>query len=495
MKAIATCLTLAAMSVLLGNPASDAWAEEDHAVQQAGFGNGLTGYSFAADQSTMAVRMLDEPAVADDPGYSGDESAPRRSPFVEEDRYCDASCDAYCDGAGYGGCSEPCCQPQCYRATCRRRRVDEPIRFLTPRALACRDITLGGWIQQGVSVVANSPADRYNGVVTFNDRDGEYQMNQTYFFLERNVDTRGCGWDFGGRIDFLYGTDARFVQAVDGLEANWGQNEPFYQAALPQFYLDVAYNNWTVRMGHFYSILGYEHVQAPENFFYSHSYAKQYGEPFTHTGMLVMYDVTDSLTLSGGFHRGWDQFDDTDGLDRLSFLGGINWVSCDSRKAVAFAITSGEQGPGNDTVMYSIVGGLKLTDRLSYVIQHDYGQSTGGFVDQRTRVAEWYGINQYIAYDLTRQWSVGARIEWFRDRDGVRVRGLGQGNVAGGAFQGDFYEIALGLNWNPHRNLVVRPEVRWDWFEADDVSPNGFPYDANQSANQFMFGCDVIVSF
>jgi len=391
-------------------------------------------------------------------------------------------------------CAAACCGGSCCRIDLPFVPADQNVRrLLAPRWLSRRDLTLGGWVQQGISTTGNRPLDRYNGLVGFNDRDGEYQMNQLYFFLERKADTGGCGWDVGGRVDFLYGTDARFVECVDGLESNWDQQGRFYQAALPQFYLDAAVNDWTVRMGHFYSIIGYEQAPAPENFFYSHAYTRLYGEPYTHMGLLAEYSLSDRASLSGGFHRGWDQLDDTDGADRLGFLGGLSWTSPDKSRTLAFALTTGEQGPGDNTVMYSLVGTQQLGSRLKYVIQHDYGQSSGG--PNAPRLAEWYGINQYVLFALNSKWAIGTRIEWFRDKQGVRVHGIGDGNLATGPYAGDFYEVTLGLNWRPRRNVLVRPEVRWDWYHGQ-AGPRGLlPYDSGDSSRQFMAGCDLVVQF
>ena len=53
---------------------------------------------------------------------------------------------------------------------------------------------------------------------------------------------------------------------------------------MPQAYAEVFCpwgNGLSVKLGHFYSIFGYETVTAPDNFFYSHSYVFQYGEPNT----------------------------------------------------------------------------------------------------------------------------------------------------------------------------------------------------------------------
>ncbi|MBC7352108.1 MAG: outer membrane beta-barrel protein, partial [Thermogutta sp.] len=170
---------------------------------------------------------------------------------------------------------------------CDPCRPTDPWKLPTPGFLERWGFEFGGWVGAGISVVANNPADNYNGVVTFNDRDQEFQMNQLNLYLERQVNNGGYGWDWGGRVDVLYGTDARFTQAIDGLESDWNQTERFYQVALPQFYFDVAYNSWTLRGGHFYTPVGYEAVPVTQNFFYSHSYSHQYGQPFTNTGLLL----------------------------------------------------------------------------------------------------------------------------------------------------------------------------------------------------------------
>ncbi len=388
-------------------------------------------------------------------------------------------------GCGLSGCdSGECGLDHC--APCG----GEPWKLFDSDSLDCRGIEIGGWIDQGISVVSNNPADRYNGVVGYNDRDGEYQMNQFWLFLEKAVDNGGCGWAIGGRVDFAYGTDGRFLQAVDGLEANWNQTEPFYQAALPQFYFDVAYNKFTLRMGHFLTPIGYEVADAPANFFYSHSYAYMYAETLTHTGALLTYDVNDRFNFSVGVHRGLDQFDDTDGLDSLGFLGGMNWTSCDGRKSLALALSSSEQGPGNVVLLYSIVGGLQLSDRLKYIIQHNYGQSAGSAV----ATSEWYGLNQYFEYKINSCWAAALRFEVLRDDDGTRVTGLGPGNLNTGPFVGDFYEVSLGVNWKPHRNWVLRPELRWDWYEANSAG-GPLPFDAGDRSSQFMAACDLIVTF
>jgi hypothetical protein len=413
-----------------------------------------------------------------DAGLGFGRSTPGLLAAIEPPLATDAAC----------GCQEESCYSpdmECGLGGCWRQC--EPWALPQPWLLSKHGIKIGGWIDQGVGVLAYRPADRFNGPVTFVDRDAEWQVNQVWLYMEREVNTGGYGWDIGGRVDFIYGTDAMFTQAIDGLEADWDQTERFYQAALPQFYVDVAYDDWTVRMGHFFTILGYERVAAPENFFYSHAYTMQYGEPFTHTGALVMRDIG-PFSLSAGLHRGNNQFDDTDGLDALNFLGGASWTNWAENLSLAFAVSATEDGPGVKTTIYSLVGSWDVTRRLTYVIQHDYGQSAG--LPNRSRTVEWYGLNQYLLYEINPCWAAGMRLEWFRDDDGVRVVGLRDGNLATGPFVGDFYEVTAGLNWMPHPNVIVRPELRWDWFEG-----SGMPYDAGERDDQFLWACDVILTY
>ena len=310
-----------------------------------------------------AEEILPDDMPAEKPAVTGPKKPAAKSPFLEEEEPKKAPTPdkAYDEVPGkpeplagadvYGGCAVGCgdigCDAGCgsacggRKATFRNRLED---RF---------GVKIGAWLDQGITANYRGSADRFNGPVTFNDREGEYQMNQAYFFAEKVTKTDGCGWDLGGRADFLYGTDWRFIQS-QGLEDQWN-SERFYGAALPQVYADVAFNDWIVRMGKFNTIMGYEVIGAPGNFFYSHSYMMQYAEPMTQTGLLASRKLGDTLVVSGGFDRGWDKWEDNN--DRLEFLGKIAWTSCDQRTSLAFALTSGawdDAGELNRTA-YSLV--------------------------------------------------------------------------------------------------------------------------------------------
>ena len=124
-----------------------------------------------------------------------------------------------------------------------------------------------------------------------------------------------------------YGTDAQKTQAFGNDDGIWDvtfDNGP-YGWAMPQAYLEFAAGDWSVKVGHFFTLVGYEVVPAVGNFFYSHAYTMFNSEPFTHTGALATYTGYENLTLYGGWTLGWDTgFDQYGGGS--SFLGGFSQI-------------------------------------------------------------------------------------------------------------------------------------------------------------------------
>jgi hypothetical protein len=353
------------------------------------------------------------------------------------------------------------------------------------------DITYDAWVDQGVTLNMFSPRNRSNFPVGFNNRSNEYQLNQLYLRLQRKVHEQGGRWDIGGTVDLLYGTDS-FYASSRGLEVdqNFGHkwNAQQYGLAMPQCYLEV-FAPWgddglSMKLGHFYTILGYETTPAPENFFYSHSLCLIYGEPVTETGLLGEKKLG-NFKIQAGVTRGWDNWEDNN--NDLSFLGGLSWTEDDGCSSLAFAIQSGpEQNEppesNNFRNVLSLVYQQKLGEQFQYVLQYDYGREDRGD-NFRLRPGKWVGLDQYLFYTINECWKAGVRFEWFQDRDGLRLTGGRQG--------ADYYELTAGLNWTPNSRVVVRPEIRYDW----DGTPNYTPYADASRSSQLLLDCDVIVKF
>jgi hypothetical protein len=418
-----------------------------------------------------------------------------------------------------------------------------PNRYLETEFMKEKGIATYGWVNAGIG--ANNWGSPWNGPITFNDRNWQGQMNQLYLVNEKVLDTEDGGMDWGGRVDLLYGTDYVYTTAR-GLDGNllnqtvpgqpsWGNR--YYGLAIPQLYAEAGYNNHAVKVGHFYTIIGYEVVPAIGNFFYTHAYTMQYGEPFTHTGILDTWKANDQMTVYAGITNGWDNYSDPinsipianssypGANSNAAFLGGVSFKNSDETQALTITTSSGNEpilggGPnfasnlvGNRSII-STVYTNELNDKWTYVFQNDNGWqfNAGSYALPlnsgvgQAGTAQWYGINQYLFYNISETLVGGMRLEWFRDNNGYRVisgqrnfvAGVpqGPGNWAGG-YQGNFWQATWGLNWKPNRNFIVRPEVRYDWYSPDGYGNKAaLPYGRNfNEYGQLYGGCDAIWQF
>jgi hypothetical protein len=420
-----------------------------------------------------------------------------------------------------------------YRAAAPNEAAAEEgaTRYLETDFLLDRGIETYGFVDIGIG--ANGWGADWNGPITFNDRSWQGQMNQLYLINERILKDEGIS--LGGRVDLLYGTDYLYTVA-GGLDANWNTGR-YYGLAMPQLYGEVGNQTLNVKFGHFYTLIGYEVVPAIGNFFQTHAYTMQYGEPFTHTGVLGTWNPNDQLSIIGGITNGWDNWDiglPTPGnpgpgqTSNAAFLGAVTFSSSDGSQALTVACSSGNEanggltGPlvppaqsliGNRTVT-SVVYSNEFTDKLTYVYQSDFGYAAHAGENlinyyqtqgQQNGSAYWYGANQYLFYNFTDYLIGGLRFEWFRDNNGTRVvSGLRDGSPGQTqqqiGFAGNFWEMTWGLNYLVGNNMVIRPELRYDWFSADAGGGNGapgtMPYGRNLEQNgQFYSGCDIIWNF
>ncbi len=455
-------------SLMLRQPSADGWASDNYA------GWAQPPEPSPSDQPAAAKPVpekMTEPAA---PEGCGSDLIGRcaRLPGACGPTTCDPGCS---DPGGCGpGCSDPCCGGACggvLDGLCLWSDCEELELFGT----SCTGITAGGWVQTGFHTYDNG---------MFNNHPDHFDAHQVWLYSEKALDTEPYSWDWGYRFDYVYGTDGPDTQAFGNRPDTWdfGWNHgDFYGHAIPQLYGEVGYDKLSVKLGHFYTIIGYEVVTAPDNFFYSHAYTMYYAEPFTHTGALATYEASDNVTYYGGWTTGFDT-----GFDRFEgdiFLGGMS-VGLGEYITATYACTAGNIGFGTDASGYShsVVIDVTLTERLNYVLQTDYidyeGHVVSPIVGQPGApvLSRRYGVNNYWFYEINECLAAGLRFEWFsaeQDTAGARS---------------DLYELTFGLNYKPHPNFVIRPEIRWD---KDD---DGFTVAADKN-DEVGFGMDMILTF
>ena len=259
----------------------------------------------------------------------------------------------------------------------------------------------------------------------------------------------------------MYGTDATSTQAFGNNPGRWDFQNGWdrgdgYGWALPQLYAEIASGDWSIIGGHFYTLVGYEVVTAPDNFFYSNAFTMYNSEPFTHTGVLATYSASDDVTMYGGWTAGWDTGFDQLG-DGSSFLGGASFQLTDNATAT-YITTIGNFGWRGEGYSHSVVIDTDLGDGVNWVLQSDVLDSGPGGLDT-------VGINNYLFYDLSDNMKAGSRVEWWK---------------ANGT---SFHAATFGVNVAPADNLIIRPEIRYNW------TPGG------AEPNVTVFGIDAIITF
>jgi len=369
--------------------------------------------------------------------------------------------------------------------------------------LANHGIKVGGWLEQGLTFNSHTATDGLNGPVALNDFDDDYQMNQFWIYIDKKADNGGCGFAWGGHIDMTYGTDSRYGTNY-GLETEINSPTNDYGLCIPQMYLEVAFNRLSIKVGHFAGILDYEAVPAPLNPFYSHSLLYTYTVPQLVTGVMAEWGVTDALTLQAGFTRGWVMFEDLN--DDLDVMAGVKLVVSDMT-TLKYAFTNGAQDLAGDRNRFAGTGvwEQKIGCNWKYIGVATYGYEEG--TRNQPQEGEWYGLCNYVIWSLNQSLDMNFRFEALRDDAGVRVNGVGSPmglnnpllmpgirGWDGYGFVGTFYEVSYGLKWMARQNIMVRPELRWDWYSGAP-GVNGLPYDDGESDNQFTFATDVIVLF
>ena len=356
-------------------------------------------------------------------------------------------------------------------------------------------LKIGGWLNGGFTANGNGiRTGSGNAPLPFNNVADTPVLNQLWLYAEKPLNTDHRCWDWGFRVDYVFGADGPDFQASGdrGWDFGWNTSRD-YGSAIPELYVEFGTETFTVLVGYFLGLQGFEAGQAIDNFFYSHNYAFGYGVPGTHSGALVTYRFSDELVVDAGWSAGWNSWW-TNYLNASTFIGGVTWKPLE-HVSLTYHLSAGDFGdetaknglPGSAGCLYAhaIVFTFEFSDRGTYVLENTLGSNTG-IGDQSN---QWYSVTNYLTYELDECWDVGVRLDWFRDDDGQRV-------AVNGAGPGSYYETTVGLNWWPHPNITVRPELRWDWFHGQGrpfASRNGGV--SGTSVSQFTAGLDCVLTF
>jgi hypothetical protein len=212
--------------------------------------------------------------------------------------------------------------------------------------------------------------------------------------------------------------------------------------------------------------------------------------PFTQTGVMMEYKLSDDFLLDAGITRGWDQTskDNNGGPD---FLGELTWTPQESDflkkwKAI-LNLSEGPQGNHDNSDWWTVldlVVNYAATDKLALGLNADYGDAphVAGFAG----AAQWYGVAGYGDYVLNDYMTANLRAEYYGDSKGFTIGATHSHQ--------NLYEATLNVAFKPFpsnaigQNLQIRPEVRYDYSEK-------LFFKGGAKHDQFTFGIDAFFVF
>jgi Putative beta-barrel porin-2, OmpL-like. bbp2 len=366
---------------------------------------------------------------------------------------------------------------------------------------------ISGWIESGVTFNPASPQDNQNFGRLFDDRANEPQLNQAVINFERALVPQPGEFDWGFKLQFMYGSDARFIHSLGLFDRTAHE---ILQPDLVEAYLNLHFPMITeggldLKLGKFVTLEGAETIDPRTNVFYSHTYIFNFGIPFNHTGALATFHANKWIDVYGGLTRGVNTSID-DNNDSLAFDGGIGLNLLDG-KLTALATTHIGPETVNDNhdkrYLNDITITAKPTKNFTSITDLNY-------IYDEAADATGYGVAQYFIYTSNDLLSIDVRGEIWRDADGFyvvsfaenddAVDGLRGGSVAldprtVGGGKTTYGAITLGLNIKPNvpkpaTSLVIRPELRFD-----RALTGARPFNDSNDRNQFTAGIDVIIGF
>ena len=215
----------------------------------------------------------------------------------------------------------------------------------------------------------------------------------------------------------------------------------------------------TFKGGKFVTLLGAEVIEPWNNFNISRSFLFGYAIPFTHTGGLISYPISDKLSVTGGAVTGWDNLKDNN--SGTSGIGNLTWAATDEATLSLNGIYGAEQtnhsGPKRGVI--DVVATIKpsaLPD-LTLLLNYDYGHDQDAI--SSTKSAQWQGFALVGNYNFTPRCSLAARGEWFEDDGGYRT-----------GVNGSFWEFTLTTKYLITQHASMRFEYRHDGA-SDRVYP------------------------
>jgi Putative beta-barrel porin-2, OmpL-like. bbp2 len=294
-------------------------------------------------------------------------------------------------------------------------------------------------------------------------------------------------WAAGYKVEMIFGPDANLwgTPSTDSVGGFAGVTSDF---AIKQAYLALRApvgNGIDLKVGVWDTIIGYETFNPADNPNYSRSYAYAL-EPFTHTGVLASYRISDDLSVSAGlanattvtgttFPNNSNQINGRgDGEFRIRYMASVAYTVPEDggfmKGSTLYAgFVSNEDAPGlGGSDIYNLYFGGTMATPIE-------GLRVGAAIDivQSSDAADSYVYGLYTTFQVSEQMRVSGRAEYLDSDAATGISGLANQKIG---------SLVGTVDYKLWDNVLTRAEIRWDhdlegdgggaaWTEASSGDP------------------------
>ena len=300
------------------------------------------------------------------------------------------------------------------------------------------------------------------------------------YFSDPNSDTATFGMD-QAEVDIEHSIDEKASMRID-LEYSDDGNVATTDAAIEQGYININVGAVTLTFGKFNAPIGFELLDAPDMYQYSHALVFNYGLPTNLTGAMVS-GGSGMIDYAIYYVNGWDNNYDTNTDKHIGTRIGITPMEMLN---VGLSYISGNIGTGASKVAQTITDiDLTYTPSERFTLGAEYNMGT---VKEASNVtagddASWNGFMVMAHYDFNDTYGLTLRYGSFNDEDDYAIN-AGAGKETRTATTVAFtFGIADGLG-----GLI---EMRSDKSDKDVFTDK----DGNPKDNESTLAAELTYSF
>jgi hypothetical protein len=257
------------------------------------------------------------------------------------------------------------------------------------------------------------------GAVTAGDLEISGFVDASYVDTEYGASTFGIDQveiDFEKKLDEKVSlrADIEYVNATDP-----ATSDVLIEQGYLTYALDVA-NGIDITIGKFNAPIGFELLDAPDMYQYSHANVFNFGIPTNLTGVMGAYKINDQVDAVLYVVNGWDNNTDS---NSTKTIGGRIGIAAMEGVDVGLSYITGPEGTNNDDKrsVFDIDATITLVDNLIIGIELNFGEEDKASLVTVGNDAEWTAYLLMGHYDFNDIYGLTVRYDVFDDEDGARL--------------------------------------------------------------------------